>query len=83
MIHIGYMDFIYHQVSNISCTLVRNYIVDHSDVAGALPIGDSSNYIFILHLTLGLNILRNDNCKPRRETFKCWHLVRLVLETLR
>ena len=39
MIHIGYMDFIYHQVSNISCTLVRNYIIDHSDVAGASPIG--------------------------------------------
>ena len=31
----------------------------------------------ILHLTLGFNILRKDNCKPRRETFKFCDLVRL------
>ena len=42
-----------------------------------------SNYIFILHLTLGFNKLRKDNCKPRRKTFEFWHLVRLILETLR
>ena len=42
-----------------------------------------SNYIFILHLTLGLNILHKDNCKPRRETFKLWDLVRLIFEILR
>ena len=29
----------YHKVSNISCTLVGNKIVDHSDVVGALPVG--------------------------------------------
>ena len=29
----------YHQVSNISRTLVGNKIVDHSDVVGASPIG--------------------------------------------
>ena len=34
-----------------------------------------SNYIFILHLTLGFNILCKDNCKPRREPFKFWDLV--------
>ena len=28
------------------------------------------NYIFILHLTPGFNILRKHNCKPKRETFK-------------
>ena len=28
-----------------------------------------SNYSFILHLTLGFNILRKDNCKQRREIF--------------
>ena len=28
----------YHQVSNISRTLVGNKIVDHSDVVGALPV---------------------------------------------
>ena len=42
-----------------------------------------SNYIFILHLTPGLNILRKDNCPPRREIFKFWDFVRLILETLR
>ena len=42
-----------------------------------------SNYIFILHLTLGFNILRKDNCKPRWETFKFSDLVRLILDTLR
>ena len=30
---------IYHQVSNISRTLVGNKIVDHSDVVGASPVG--------------------------------------------
>ena len=30
---------IYDQVSNISCTLVGNKIVDHSDVVGASPGG--------------------------------------------
>ena len=41
-----------------------------------------TNYIFIVHLTLGFNILRKDNCKPRWETFKFEHLVHLVLEIL-
>ena len=30
---------VYCQISNISHTLVRNKIVDHSDVVGALPVG--------------------------------------------
>ena len=29
----------YHQVSNISRTVVGNKIVDHSDVVGASPVG--------------------------------------------
>ena len=29
----------YHQISNISRTLVSNKIVDHSDVVGASPVG--------------------------------------------
>ena len=36
-----------------------------------------SNYIFMLQLTLGFNILRQENCKPRREAFKFWDLVLL------
>ena len=42
-----------------------------------------SNYIFILHMTLGFNVLHKNNCKPRRETFQFWDLVRLILEILR
>ena len=38
-----------------------------------------SNYIFILALTPGFNILHKDNCKPRREAFKFWDLVHLIL----
>ena len=30
---------VYRQVSNIRRTLVGNYIVDHSDVVGASPVG--------------------------------------------
>ena len=53
--HIGYElcllscipGFIYHQISNISHTLVSNKIVDHSEVVGAPPVWCCSNYIFI------------------------------------
>ena len=31
--------YTYRQVSNIRRTLVGNYIVDHSDVVGASPVG--------------------------------------------
>ena len=39
-----------------------------------------SNYTFILDLTPGFNGLCKDNYKTRRETFKFWDLVRLILE---
>ena len=39
-----------------------------------------SNYIFILDLTPGFNGLGKDNCKTRRETFKIWYLVWLILK---
>ena len=42
-----------------------------------------SNYIFILNLTPGFNGLGKDNYKMRREAFKFWYLVRLILKTLR
>ena len=38
------------------------------------------NYIFILNLTHAFSGLGRDNCKTRRETSKCWDLVRLQLE---
>ena len=49
----------------------------------SIACGHCSNYIFILHLTLGFNILHKKNCKPRRETFKFCDLVRLILDILR
>ena len=42
-----------------------------------------SNYIFILNFTPGFNGLGKDNYKMRRETFKLWDLVHLILETFR
>ena len=38
--------FTYHQTSNISCTLVGNIIVDHSDVVGASPIGAAPKKLY-------------------------------------
>ena len=43
----------------------------------------SSNYIFILDLTPGFNGLSKDNCKMRRETFKFWDLMSLILRGLK
>ena len=71
----------YYQTSNISCTSVGNKIVDHSDVVGASPVGGRcSNYIFILDLTPGFKGLDKDNYKIRRETFRFWDLVWILLE---
>ena len=41
------------------------------------------NHIFTLDLTPGFNGFGKDNCKTRRETFKFWDLMRLILEDLR
>ena len=67
----------YRKISNIRRTLVGNKIVDHSDVVGA------SNYIFILDLTSGFKGFVKDSRKTVRESYKCWDLVRLILETWR
>ena len=45
-----------------------------------IPCRRCSNYIFILNLTPGFDGLGKDNCEMRRETFKFWRLVHLVLE---
>ena len=31
--------YMYHQISNVRCTLICNKIFDHSDVVGASPVG--------------------------------------------
>ena len=58
----------------MSRTSVGNNTVDHSDVGAA-----RSNYIFILDLTSGFNGFGKDNCKMRRESFKFWDFVRLII----
>ena len=67
---------------DISGTSVGNIMVDHSDVVGASPVGaaPTSNYIFILNLTPGINGLGKDKCKKRQETFKFLDLVWIILE---
>ena len=63
----------YHQTSNISRTILGNKTVDHSDVVLQQH----------LHFLPGFNGLGKDNCKTRREAFKFWYLVRLILEVWR
>ena len=67
----------YRQTSNISHDLVSNKFFDHSNVVGC------SNYIVVLDLTSGFNVLGKDNCKTKQETFKFWDLVWLTLEVWR
>ena len=57
----------YHQVSDISVTLIGNKIVDH----------------FNLDFTPGFIGLGKDICKTRQEKFKFGDLVRLILDILR
>ena len=73
---------IYCQVSNISCTLERQFHCWSLRCSSGIAYQRCSNYIFILHLTVGFNILCKENCKPRWETFKLWDLARLMLEIL-
>ena len=67
--------WIYHQTSNISCTLVGNKIVDHSDVVGAVPVSAAPTTSSFPTWTPVFNILRRDKCKTRQETFKFWCLL--------
>ena len=81
----------YRKTSNIRSTLVGNKIVDYSDVVGASPVGAAptiacrrcSNYIFILDLTSDFKGFGKGCRKTVRESFKCWDLVRRILETWR
>ena len=71
----------YRQDPNISCTLVGNRSVVHSDVVGASsPVGASSTTSSFSTKHLASMDWAKDNCKTRRETFKLWDLARLILE---
>ena len=75
---------LYRKTSNIRRTSVGNKIVDHSDVVGASPVGAApSTSSGILDLTSGFKGFGKDSRKTVRESFKCWDLVRLVLENWR
>ena len=56
---------------------VGNKIVVHSDVVGASPVGAAPTTSSFSTLTPGFSGLGKYDCKTRRETFKCWDLVRL------
>ena len=72
----GSADRRYRQTSNVRRTSVGNKIVDHSDVVGASPVGPApTTYSFSTQHPASL-----DNFKTRRETFKFWDFVRLILE---
>ena len=72
----------YHQASNIRRGLVGNDIPDHSDVVGASPVGaaPTTSSFSILHLAW---IIWTDISKMRREIFKFWGLVLLVIDISR
>ena len=71
--------FVYRQTSNVRRTLSGYEIVDHSDVVGASPVGDSITKSSISTLTPGFK----DNCMTRWETFEIWDLVPRILEVSR
>ena len=72
----------HRKTSNIRHTLVGNKIVDHSDVVGASPVGAAPTTSSFSTWHLALRIRQR---KPQDSTiiFKCWDLVRLILETWR
>ena len=74
----------YRKTYDIRRTLVGNNIVDHSDVVGVPPVSAApTTSSFSTYLTPGFNRLGKDKCKTRRETYKFWELVQLILEILR
>ena len=67
----------YRQTSNISHTLVGNKIVDHSDVVGTSPVGPAPTTS-----SFSKDLASTDWAKIRRETFKFWDLMHLILKAL-
>ena len=64
-----------HFIRQLSCWSLR--------CSWSITCRRCSNYIFILNLTPGFDGLGKDNYKMRRDAFKFWNLVQLILETLR
>ena len=70
------------QASDIRRNLSRQWNCWSLRCSWSIACRRCSNYIFILNWTHGFNGLGKDNCKSRRESFKCWNLLRLTLEVL-
>ena len=64
-----------HVIRQLNCWSIR--------CSWSIACRRCSNHIFILNLTHGFNGSGKDNYKMRREAFKFWDLVRLILMTLR
>ena len=58
--------------------ILRNAIVPRPVMVTQMYL--EHRLLAILDLTPGFNGLGRDNCKTRRETFKCWNLVCLILK---
>ena len=65
MVSIGSLMEKYRKISNISCTLVDNKIVDHSDVVGVSPVGAAPT-------ASSFSVFGKDSRKAVRDSFKCW-----------
>ena len=72
----------YRQVSNM-IRIIRQLNCWSLICSWSIACRHCSNYIFILDLAPGFNILHKDKCKLRREVFKISEFVRLILEILR
>ena len=70
-----YLAVLFCFISRAHYIILSDKIVDHSNVA----CPRCSNYIFIIDLTPGFNGLGKDKCKTRRETFKFWDSVWLIV----
>ena len=73
----------YRKTSNISRIPSRQLKCRSLRCSRSIACRRCSNYIFILDLTSGFTGFAKDSRKTVREYFKCWVLVRLILETWR
>ena len=67
-----------HQTSNISCTLVGNKIVDHSDIFGAALVGELQVHLYSW-LNTWLEWIRQRQLQDEARKFKFVDLVQLIL----
>ena len=74
---------VYRQTSSISHSLVGNKFVDHSDVVGTSPVGDSPTTSSYSTKHVALMDRKQRKLQYEREIFKFGDLVRLSIEILR